>query len=125
MELTRRGIPFFITSGLRFFEQAHIKDVAAMMKFALNPRDEIAFKRLVGLFPGIGKKTAESLWRQTSEYLKENHQETHQFEKLAACKTPAKAAKWWKQFIHTMVEITEGDTAADAQRALQEAGRSG
>ena len=29
MELTSHGIPFSITSGLRFFEQAHIKDVAA------------------------------------------------------------------------------------------------
>jgi DNA helicase-2/ATP-dependent DNA helicase PcrA len=29
MELTQRGIPFQITSGLRFFEQAHVKDVAA------------------------------------------------------------------------------------------------
>ncbi len=29
MELTRHGIPFQITSGLRFFEQAHVKDVAA------------------------------------------------------------------------------------------------
>ena len=38
MELTKRGIPFNITSGLRFFEQAHIKDVAAFMKFAVNRR---------------------------------------------------------------------------------------
>jgi DNA helicase-2/ATP-dependent DNA helicase PcrA len=29
MELTRHGVPFSITSGLRFFEQAHVKDVAA------------------------------------------------------------------------------------------------
>src|ERR1041385_2440733 len=29
LELTRRNIPFTITSGIRFFEQAHIKDIAA------------------------------------------------------------------------------------------------
>ncbi len=34
MELTRHGMPFSITSGLRFFEQAHVKDVAAFLKFA-------------------------------------------------------------------------------------------
>ena len=62
MELTRRGIPFEITSGLRFFEQAHVKDVAAFLKFVVNPRDEVAFKRMVRLLPGIGPRSAEALW---------------------------------------------------------------
>ena len=62
-ELTRRNIPFSITSGIRFFEQAHIKDVAAWLKLICNPRDELAFKRLVRMLPGIGGKTAEKLWR--------------------------------------------------------------
>ena len=54
LELTRRNIPFSITSGIRFFEQAHIKDVAAYLKLVANPRDELSFKRLVQLLPGIG-----------------------------------------------------------------------
>lgn len=61
-ELTRRNIPFTITSGLRFFEQAHIKDVAAYLKLVVNPADEIAFKRLVRMLPGIGPKAADKLW---------------------------------------------------------------
>ncbi len=32
LELTRRRIPYVITSGLRFFEQAHVKDVASFLK---------------------------------------------------------------------------------------------
>ncbi|MEY4298869.1 MAG: hypothetical protein RIR25_105, partial [Verrucomicrobiota bacterium] len=54
LELTRRGIPFEVTSGLRFFEQAHVKDAAAFLKFSLNPSDETAFRRMVRLLPGIG-----------------------------------------------------------------------
>ena len=54
MELTRRQIPFSITSGIRFFEQAHIKDATAFLKFVANPKDEVSFKRLVLLLPGIG-----------------------------------------------------------------------
>jgi DNA helicase-2/ATP-dependent DNA helicase PcrA len=61
-ELTRRNIPFAITSGIRFFEQAHIKDVAAHLKLVVNPRDELAFKRLARLLPGIGGKGADKLW---------------------------------------------------------------
>ena len=53
-----RGIPFAITSGLRFFEQAHIKDVAAFMRFVTNRRDEVSFKRMVQLLPGCGPGAA-------------------------------------------------------------------
>ncbi len=63
MELTRRNIPFSITSGIRFFEQAHVKDVAAYLKFVCNPRDETAFKRLVRMLPGVGPKAADKLWK--------------------------------------------------------------
>ncbi|MGD0259420.1 MAG: UvrD-helicase domain-containing protein [Verrucomicrobiota bacterium] len=63
LELTRRNIPFSITSGIRFFEQAHIKDVTAYPKLVANPRDELSFKRLAQLLPGIGGKGADKLWR--------------------------------------------------------------
>jgi DNA helicase-2/ATP-dependent DNA helicase PcrA len=66
LELTRRNIPFSITSGIRFFEQAHVKDVAAYLKLTCNPRDELAFKRLVRMLPGIGGKTADKLWARFS-----------------------------------------------------------
>jgi ATP-dependent DNA helicase UvrD/PcrA len=62
LELTRRNIPFSITSGIRFFEQAHIKDVAAYIKLLSNPRDELSFKRIVRLLPGVGGKSADKLW---------------------------------------------------------------
>src|SRR5262249_6724911 len=51
LELSRRGIPYQITSGIRFFEQAHIKDVTSFLRFVANPRDEVAFKRMVRLLP--------------------------------------------------------------------------
>ena len=101
LEFTRRGIPFSITSGLRFFEQAHIKDVAAFLKFTVNPRDETAFKRMIRMLPGIGNKTAETLWQKTSAILdgKTN------FADLASLKVPAKAQKSWDQFIHTLRDL--------------------
>ena len=62
MELTTRGIPFSITSGIRFFEQAHIKDVAAYLRFVVNPRDGLALRRMVRLIPGVGERAAEKIW---------------------------------------------------------------
>ena len=69
LELTRRNIPFTITSGIRFFEQAHIKDVAAYLKLVTNPQDELAFKRLVRMLPGIGGKGADKLFAAFSARL--------------------------------------------------------
>ncbi|MBN1613806.1 MAG: ATP-dependent helicase, partial [Deltaproteobacteria bacterium] len=62
MELTRRRIPFEIRSGIRFFEQAHIKDVTAYIRIVANPFDELAWKRILGLYPKVGKVTAGKLW---------------------------------------------------------------
>ncbi|MBI5142314.1 MAG: ATP-dependent helicase [Nitrospirae bacterium] len=61
MELTRHGIPFEIRSGLRFFEQAHIKDVTAYLRIAVNPKDEIAWFRVLRLIPGVGKVSAKKI----------------------------------------------------------------
>ena len=63
MELTRLRIPFVVRSGLRFFEQAHVKDVAAYLKIVANPRDELAWKRVLKHVPKVGKATAEKVWR--------------------------------------------------------------
>jgi len=63
LELTRAGIPFVITSGIRFFEQSHVKDVTVYLKLLVNPRDELAFRRLTLMLPGIGPKTFDKLWR--------------------------------------------------------------
>jgi len=62
MEFTRRDIPFEIRSGLRFFEQAHIKDVVAFLRIMVNPNDEVSWKRALKLFPKIGNRTAEHIY---------------------------------------------------------------
>lgn len=62
MELTRQNIPYIITSGVRFFEQAHVKDVCSLLRILENPEDELAFARLLMLLPGVGPRTAIKLW---------------------------------------------------------------
>jgi DNA helicase II / ATP-dependent DNA helicase PcrA len=62
MELSRRLIPYEIRSGVRFFEQAHIKDVLAYLKLVTNTRDELSWKRVLKLYPKIGERTAAEVW---------------------------------------------------------------
>jgi DNA helicase-2/ATP-dependent DNA helicase PcrA len=60
-ELSRRNIPFAVHGGLKFYETAHVKDVIAHLKLFMNPRDELAWSRVLLLVNGIGPRTAERL----------------------------------------------------------------
>ena len=108
LELSRRGIPYVITSGVRFFEQAHVKDVTSFVRFIANPRDEVAFKRMVKLLPGIGGKSADNLWRAWESKLNEHGEVTSWSERLLAMAVSAKSKKSWEQLAHTLDEIAPG-----------------
>jgi DNA helicase II / ATP-dependent DNA helicase PcrA len=108
LELSRRGIPYVITSGVRFFEQAHVKDVTAFIRFIANPRDEVAFKRMVKLLPGIGGKSADNLWRAWESKLNEHGEITSWSEWFLAMAVGAKSKKSWEQLAHTLDEIAPG-----------------
>src|SRR5213596_353202 len=105
LELSRRGIPYQITSGVRFFEQAHIKDVISFIRFVANPRDEVAFKRMVKLLPGIGNRSAENLWNAWDRSLNERGEITSWGERLLSMNVTAKSRKAWGQLVHTLDEI--------------------
>ncbi len=108
MELTRRGIPFAITSGLRFFEQAHIKDVAAFLRFVTNRKDEVSFKRIVHMLPGCGPGTSEKLWLKWLRDPVLNHPEPPDkwSEIFLGYPVPKKAAKHWEQLCYTLDELS-------------------
>jgi DNA helicase II / ATP-dependent DNA helicase PcrA len=107
LELSRRGIPYQITSGIRFFEQAHIKDVTSFIRFVANPRDEVAFNRMVKLLPGIGNRTAENLWQAwTADTVAAPGSGFGA--RLLAMNVPAKSKKMWTQLAHTLNEIAPG-----------------
>jgi DNA helicase II / ATP-dependent DNA helicase PcrA len=64
LELVRRDIPYVIRSGVRFFEQAHIKDVISYLRLIVNPHDELAWKRVLKLIPKVGNATANRIWER-------------------------------------------------------------
>ncbi|MCS5540601.1 MAG: ATP-dependent helicase, partial [Roseibacillus sp.] len=111
MELRNRGIPFQITSGLRFFEQAHIKDVAAFLRFVTNRRDEVSFKRMVSLLPGIGGKNADKLWRGWAATVHAGAEEPPASfsDILDELPVPGKSASHWEQLGHTLDELVTGE----------------
>ena len=57
VELQARDIPFVKFGGLRFLDSAHVKDVLALLRVLDNPRDELAWHRVLAMLPGVGPAT--------------------------------------------------------------------
>lgn len=142
LELTRRQIPFSITSGIRFFEQAHVKDATAYLKLVTNPHDETAFKRVAQLHPGIAAKGADKLWKifaaEIEHFRKPEKKGTDKNSKpdrTAPAKNPVataletcaphvgkKAAVAWAQFVATAAQLEEEQSPSKMLRIVIDAG---
>jgi ATP-dependent DNA helicase UvrD/PcrA len=58
LELARRQIPFVKYGGLKYLETAHVKDLVALMRLVENPRNELAWFRVLQLIEGVGPVSA-------------------------------------------------------------------
>lgn len=109
MELSRSGIPFQITSGVRFFEQAHVKDLVCQIRFVSNPRDTTAFLRFAGLLPKVGPKTAEKIHAFAVDTAAREEKDFFDVLESEAVtkKVPAVARDEWKSLAATLRDCRE------------------
>jgi DNA helicase-2/ATP-dependent DNA helicase PcrA len=98
LELTRRGIPYEVRSGVRFFEQQHVKDVLAHLRLLVNPKDETSFKRALKLLPKVGERTAATLWTGVADL----PDPVAEFLRLDLGRAPAGARAGLLRFVETM-----------------------
>jgi DNA helicase II / ATP-dependent DNA helicase PcrA len=62
--LLRLRLPYLVVGGVGFYERKEVKDVLAYLRLVHNPRDAVAFRRVVNVPPrGIGAKTVEEVDR--------------------------------------------------------------
>jgi len=116
--LLRYDIPYEVRGGLRFFEQAHIKDVVAHLRVLENPRDEVAFRRIMLLQPGIGNVTAERVWRAAGEKAEGARQLVDNLGDAAVQSLlSAKARPGWSSFVGTMNEVLAAES--DPETAIR------
>lgn len=123
IELSRRDIPFVITSGLKFFEQAHVKDLVAQLRFVVNPKDSTAFYRFACLLPKVGEKTAAKLLSIAEKIVGE--QEVKITAALAhpdlVKKVPADAKEDWVGLVETLRSVEELTGTATPSKVVDEA----
>jgi DNA helicase-2/ATP-dependent DNA helicase PcrA len=61
IELNKANVPFVKFGGFKFIETAHIKDLVAYLRVLENPRDAVAWNRILLLADGVGPRTAEKV----------------------------------------------------------------
>lgn len=121
MELSRRNIDYQITSGVRFFEQAHIKDFSAQLRFASNPADVSAFTRFTTLLPKIGPKSAERIHaftKQLAEKEQKNFCDVLTSDAVLK-KVPNDAKEEWPSLAATICELANALSSENPSEVVQ------
>jgi DNA helicase II / ATP-dependent DNA helicase PcrA len=109
LELSRLQVPYQITSGVRFFEQAHVRDLIALLRFVFNPADLPAWGRVAILLPKIGDKGAQKLHALALDIAKKNKKDF--LDALDApevvAKVPADCKEEWPRFTASLQQVGE------------------
>jgi DNA helicase-2/ATP-dependent DNA helicase PcrA len=67
IDLNKSNIPYIKFGGMKFIETAHIKDMISYMKLLFNPKDVVAWQRVLMLIDGVGPATARKIISSIAE----------------------------------------------------------
>lgn len=107
-EFLHRQIPYAVVGSLKFWEREEIKDALAYLSLLANPRDEIAFGRIVNKpVRGIGEKSQEKIVASAYESIGSLIENLNLVEAAENCaETLSKKAKeGLKDFCHLMKDL--------------------
>jgi DNA helicase II / ATP-dependent DNA helicase PcrA len=109
LALSRAGIPYHITSGVKFFERQHVRDLVALLRFVYNPSDELAWLRIAVLLPKVGEKGAQKLHTTALEHARLMQRDF--IDALATddvkSKVPKDAKPEWDQFCASLKQVAD------------------
>ncbi len=102
LELNKKSIPYIKRGGIKFFEQAHLKDVISFLKIIYNPKDEIAWTRILNLQKGIGRIGSQKIISAIKNL---------ELNKIITIKNqfPASLKKSWQELLKILIPLEETD----------------
>jgi len=98
----RRNIPYVKYGGLKFLEAAHVKDLLSMLKWAENPKNEVAAIRVLKLMPGMGPAYAARCFEALACA-------DFSFAALREFRPPAAAAGEWAAFCDLLTTLAAAE----------------
>ena len=110
VELAKRKIPFVKYGGLKFLEAAHVKDLLAVLRWADNPRNQLAAFRVLQFMPGMGPANAKR--RSTT-----SSPTTTSGRRSKSSSRRTTRASPWKKFIEICSRRSATRTASGAARS--------
>jgi len=102
IELVRRNIPYVKYGGLKFLEAAHVKDLLAILKWAENPKNEVAAFRVLKLLPGMGPRYAHRCFRHLAIA-------DYRFDALRSFPPPAATRPDWPGFCDLLATLASAE----------------
>ncbi len=102
LELVRRNIPYVKYGGLKFLEAAHVKDLLSVLKWAENPKNEVAAFRVLKLLPGMGPSRAARCFEQLASA-------GHRLAALRNFRPPAAAGDAWPELCRLLESLSGAD----------------
>jgi DNA helicase-2/ATP-dependent DNA helicase PcrA len=120
LELTRRNIPYRVQSGVRFFEQAHLKDVISYLRIIVNPRDELAWKRILKMIPSVGNATANKIYEaMILQDGKQNQLAVSQRLALPSAFSKLQAKQPWQDFVKLLENLVSDENRNNPAKQIE------
>jgi DNA helicase-2/ATP-dependent DNA helicase PcrA len=112
-------VPYVIVRGTSFYERAEVKDAAAYLRLALEPRSDLDLERVVNKPPrGIGEKTVERLRAHARARGASLYDALAEVEAIEGLKPAARRAL--SSFRETLAGLAKDAPVLDAGIAVQE-----
>jgi DNA helicase-2/ATP-dependent DNA helicase PcrA len=121
--LARSGIPYHITSGVKFFERQHIRDLVGLLRFVYNPADSQAWERIAILLPKVGEKGAQKIHVAAHELARQTQRNL--IDVLTTpemrSKVPKGAQEEWEKFAVSLRQVADTMQSQRPAQAVQTA----
>jgi DNA helicase II / ATP-dependent DNA helicase PcrA len=117
------GIQYRIIGGLRFYERMEIKDIVSYIRIIINPKDDVAFERIINV---PKRSIGPSTLRLIKEYSVRNElsyfEATHKMltENIFKNKVAGEISKFCDFIINKSTEITKPHLPADFVKSITE-----
>ncbi|WP_438479855.1 ATP-dependent helicase [Oleiharenicola lentus] len=109
LTLTRYGMPYHITSGVKFFERQHVRDLIGVVSFVYNPANTLAWQRVAVLLPKVGDKGAQKIYAAALDHAK--LMQKNFIDALATddvkSKVPKDAKDDWANFCASLAQVAD------------------